>query len=91
MLDFDVILHMDWLFHYHEISDCYANIITLIVLGIPLVLWQGAYNRSLTNIISFMQARQLFAPVCLAYLAYFYDVSSEAPSIDLVPVVHEFL
>lgn len=41
-------------------------------------------------IISFMRAWWLVLSGCLSYLAYVYDVSSEALLIDFVPVVREF-
>ncbi|KAH0645440.1 hypothetical protein KY284_033324 [Solanum tuberosum] len=40
MVDFDVILGMDWLSPYHAISECYAKTVTLAMSGIPTVLWQ---------------------------------------------------
>ena len=37
MVDFDVILGMDWLSSYHAILNCHANTITLAMPGIPIV------------------------------------------------------
>ncbi|KAH0641849.1 hypothetical protein KY290_033468 [Solanum tuberosum] len=90
MVDFDVILGMDWLSPYHAVLDCYAKTVTLAMPGIPPVLWQGAYSHTPTEIISFMRARRLVASRCLAYLAYVRDVSREDTSVDSVPVVREF-
>lgn len=61
------------------------------MLGIPLMLWQGAYNRTLMGIISFVRAQQLVTSTCLAYLAYVLDVSSYAHSIDFVHLLLEFI
>lgn len=91
ILDFDIILGMHWLSPYHIVLDCYAKTITLVVLGIPLVLWQGAYSHTLTDLISFIWARQLDAFKCLACLAYVYDMSSEGSSIDSVLMVRKLL
>ncbi|XP_049378066.1 LOW QUALITY PROTEIN: uncharacterized protein LOC125842802 [Solanum stenotomum] len=90
MVDFDVILGMDWLSPYHAVLDCYAKTVTLAMPGISPVLWQGAYSHTPTGIISFMRARRLVASGCLAYLAYVRDVSREDSSVDSVPVVREF-
>lgn len=38
MLDFDIILGMDWLSLHHEIFDYYAETVTLAIPGIPPVL-----------------------------------------------------
>ncbi|XP_070019487.1 uncharacterized protein [Nicotiana sylvestris] len=35
MVDFDVILGMDWLSPYHEILDCHAKTVTLALLDLP--------------------------------------------------------
>ncbi|WMV14411.1 hypothetical protein MTR67_007796 [Solanum verrucosum] len=42
MVDFDIILGMDWLSSHHVILDCYANTVTLAMLGVPSVEWTGA-------------------------------------------------
>ncbi|KAH0773587.1 hypothetical protein KY290_010724 [Solanum tuberosum] len=90
MVDFDVILGIDWLSPYHAVLDCYAKTVTLAMLGISTLLWQGAYSHTPTWIISFMQARWLVASGCLAYLAYVRDVSRDDSSVDSIPVVREF-
>ena len=40
MIDFDVILSMDWLYYYHAILNCHAKTITLAMPGIPIVEWR---------------------------------------------------
>ncbi|XP_069152883.1 uncharacterized protein [Solanum lycopersicum] len=45
MIDFDVILGMDWLSSYHAILNCYAKTITLSTPGIPLVEWRGSLSH----------------------------------------------
>lgn len=39
MLNFDVVLGIDWLAHYHTVMDCFAKTITLAMPGIPPVMW----------------------------------------------------
>ncbi|KAH0669070.1 hypothetical protein KY289_023563 [Solanum tuberosum] len=90
MVDFDVILGMDWLSPYHAVLDCYIKTVTLAMPSISPVLWQGAHSHTPTWIISFIRARRLVASGCLAYLAYVRDVSREGSSVDSVPVVREF-
>ncbi|XP_070014823.1 uncharacterized protein [Nicotiana sylvestris] len=41
MVDFDVILGMDWLSPYHAILDCHAKTVTLALLGLPNLEWRG--------------------------------------------------
>ena len=54
MIDFDVILGMDWLSPYHVVLDCYAKTVTLSMPGVPSVLWQAAYSHTPTRIIFFI-------------------------------------
>ncbi|XP_075092142.1 uncharacterized protein LOC142172431 [Nicotiana tabacum] len=75
MVDFDVILGMDWLSPYHAILDCHAKTVTLAFQGV----------------ISYVKARHMVEKGCLAYLAYVRDSNAEVPSIDSVPVIREFL
>lgn len=39
MLDFDVILGIDYLFPYHTILDCFSKNVTLTIHSTPLVVW----------------------------------------------------
>ena len=82
MIDFDMILGMDWLSPYHAVLDCYAKTVTLSMPGVPPVLWQAAYSHTPTGIISFIRARRLVSSRCLAYLAHIRDVSREGPLVD---------
>ncbi|XP_069144450.1 uncharacterized protein [Solanum lycopersicum] len=90
MIDFYVILGMDWLSPYNVVLDCYAKTVTLSMPVVPPVLWQASYSHTPTGIISFIQTRLLVASGCLAYLAHIRDVSREGPSLDSVPAVREY-
>lgn len=51
MLDFDMILGMDWLSHYYAVMDYFAKTITLAMPGIHPVVWQGAITHESMGII----------------------------------------
>ena len=70
MIDFNVILGMDWLSSYHAILDCHAKTITLSIPGNPIVEWRGTFSHPSKGVISFLKARQLVQRGCLAYLAH---------------------
>ena len=70
MIDFDVILGMDWLSSYHAILNCHAKTITLAMPGIPIVQWRGFLSHPRKGVISFLKARQLVQRGCLDYLAH---------------------
>ncbi|XP_070013714.1 uncharacterized protein [Nicotiana sylvestris] len=90
MVDFDVILGMDWLSPYHAILDYHAKTVTLALSGLPQLEWRGTPGHSTSRVISYMKARRMVEKVCLGYLAYVCDSSTEVPSMDSVPVLHEF-
>ncbi|XP_069154406.1 uncharacterized protein [Solanum lycopersicum] len=90
MIDFDVILGMDWLSSYHTILNCHAKTITLAMPGIPIVEWRGTLSHPSKGVISFLKARHLVQRGCLAYLAHIRDTSIETPMLESNPVVSEF-
>ncbi|XP_070011001.1 uncharacterized protein [Nicotiana sylvestris] len=89
MVDFDVILGMDWLSLYHAILDCHAKTMTLALPGLPRLEWRGTPSHSSSRVISYMKAPRMVEKGCLAYLAYVRDSSAEVPSMDSIPVVYE--
>ncbi|XP_070010970.1 uncharacterized protein [Nicotiana sylvestris] len=91
MVDFDVILGMDWLSPYHAILDCHTNTVTLSMLGLPQLEWRGTRFHSTSSVISYVKAWHMVNKGCLEYLAYICDPSAEVPSMDSVPVVLEHL
>ncbi|XP_070039887.1 uncharacterized protein [Nicotiana tomentosiformis] len=90
MIDFEVILGMDWLSPYHAILDCYAMTVTLAMPELPILDWKGSSVSSSSQVISFLKGRHLVKKGCLAYLAYVRGTTAESPMIDSVPVVREF-
>ncbi|XP_070040754.1 uncharacterized protein [Nicotiana tomentosiformis] len=90
IVDFNVILGMDWLLPYHTILDCHAKMVTLAMPGLPRIEWKGTPGHSTSKIVSYVKARRMVEKGCLAYLAYIRDPSEEHPYMDSVPVVCEF-
>ncbi|XP_070034688.1 uncharacterized protein [Nicotiana tomentosiformis] len=90
MVDFDVILGMNWLSQYHSILDCHAKIVTFSMPGLPQFEWRGTLGHSTSKVILYVEARRMVEKGCLAYLAYIRDSSAEVPHMDSVMVVREF-
>ncbi|XP_070018179.1 uncharacterized protein [Nicotiana sylvestris] len=42
MIDLEIILGMDWLSPYHTVLDCHAKTVTLAMLGLPRLEWNGS-------------------------------------------------
>ncbi|XP_070017919.1 uncharacterized protein [Nicotiana sylvestris] len=91
MVDFDVILGMDWLSPFHAILDCHAKTVTLALSGLPRLELRGTLGHSTSRVISYIKAWCMVEKGCLDYLAYLVDSTAEVPSMNFVPVVREFL
>ncbi|XP_070030456.1 uncharacterized protein [Nicotiana sylvestris] len=90
MLDFEVILGMDWLSPYHTGLDCHAKTVSLTMPRLTRLEWKGSTVNTFGRVISFLKARHMVEKGCLAYLAYVRDTTAKSLTIDSVPVVREF-
>ncbi|XP_070026264.1 uncharacterized protein [Nicotiana sylvestris] len=90
MVDFDVILGMDWLYPCRAILDYHAKTVTLAMPGVPWIEWRVSIDFVLNRVISFLKAQRIVGKGCLSYLAFVRDVDAVTPSIDSVPVVRDF-
>ncbi|XP_070042943.1 uncharacterized protein [Nicotiana tomentosiformis] len=90
MVDFDVILGMNWLLPYHAILDCHAKTVMLAIPGLPRLKWRGALDYVPSRVISFLKAQQMVEKGCNSYLAFVRDVSADTPTVKSVLVVRDF-
>lgn len=72
------------------VLDCLAKTVTLAMLGVPLVIWQGAVSHESIGIISYICARGLISRGCKSDLTYICDTNVESPLLDYVPIVCMF-
>lgn len=90
MLNFDIILGINWLALHHVVLDCYSKTVTLAMLGMSPIDWKGFVSWVPIGIISYIEAQRLISIGCLAYLSHVWDVTIEATTMELVPIVCEF-
>ncbi|XP_070023193.1 uncharacterized protein [Nicotiana sylvestris] len=90
LIDFEIILGMDWLYSYHAILDCHAKTVTLVMPKLPRLEWKGSPISAPSRIISFMKDQHMVEKGYLSYLAYVQDTTAETPTIDSMHVVWEF-
>ncbi|XP_070013513.1 uncharacterized protein [Nicotiana sylvestris] len=90
MVDFDVILGMDWLSPYHTILYYHAKTVSLALSRLPRLECRETPSHSTNKVVSYMKVRHMVGKGCLAYLAYVCHSSAEVPSMDSVLVVCEF-
>ncbi|XP_075075305.1 uncharacterized protein LOC142162686 [Nicotiana tabacum] len=90
IVDFDIILGMDWLLPHYAILYCHAKTMTLAMLGVLRVEWRGTLDHTPSRVISFLKDQRMVEKGCDAYLAYVRDASIDTHSVDSVPVVQDF-
>ncbi|XP_075089212.1 uncharacterized protein LOC107768811 isoform X1 [Nicotiana tabacum] len=90
MVDFDIILGMDWLSPHYAILDCHAKTVMLAMPSVSRVEWRGTLDHIPSRVISFLKAQRMVGKRCDVYLAYVRDVSIDTPSVDSVLVVRDF-
>ncbi|GJV26810.1 putative reverse transcriptase domain-containing protein [Tanacetum coccineum] len=90
MLDFDVILGMDWLASHRATIDCYARTVIFGNVCQPEFVYHGSSPLKSVKLISAMKAGTLISHGCQGFLASVMDTSLESPNIENLSVVPEF-
>ncbi|XP_070002002.1 uncharacterized protein [Nicotiana sylvestris] len=90
MIDFDMLMGMDWLSSCYAIVDCHAKIVKFEIPNEPSFILRGSQVSETCKIVSFMKAQRLLKKGCLGLLAIVNDTRKETVSIENVPVVREF-
>ncbi|KAE8657890.1 Detected protein of unknown function [Hibiscus syriacus] len=88
--EFEVILGMDWLFHYYGNVDCRLKKVTLkSPEGIEVNVISEMSNP-LANVISVMSAKKLLLQGCQGFLANLMDSRAREKRLEEIPIVREF-
>ncbi|XP_070019743.1 uncharacterized protein [Nicotiana sylvestris] len=90
MIDFDMLMGIDWLSSCYAIVDCHADIVKFEIPNEPNFILRGSQVSETCKIVSFMKAQRLLKKGCLGLLAIVNDTRKETVSIKNVPVVREF-
>ncbi|XP_075087713.1 uncharacterized protein LOC142169710 [Nicotiana tabacum] len=90
MVDFNVIMGMDWLSSCYAILDCRAKLIRFQFPNEEVLEWKGISASLVGKFISYLKAQRMIAKGCLAYLAHIINPESDPPALQSVPVVREF-
>ncbi|KAI5335840.1 hypothetical protein L3X38_025974 [Prunus dulcis] len=73
LVDFDIILRMDWLEKHHASADCFQKEVVLRSPGQPEVTFRGERKVFPSCLISAITARRLLKKGCVGYLAHIID------------------
>ncbi|KAA0046287.1 ty3-gypsy retrotransposon protein [Cucumis melo var. makuwa] len=91
MLDFDVILGMDWLAANHASIDCSRKEITFNPPSMASFKFKGEGSRSLPQVISAIRASKLLSQGTWGILASVVDTREDDVSLSSEPVVRDYL
>ena len=90
MVDFDVILGINWLHSCYSLMDCRTKIFHFQFPDGPILEWKGSILAPMGRFISYLKARKMISKGYLYHLVRVKDSSFETPTLELVPVVCEF-
>ncbi|KAL0412035.1 UNVERIFIED_CONTAM: hypothetical protein Slati_3793200 [Sesamum latifolium] len=90
LIEFDVILGMDWLASNHALVDCQTKEVVVEVNGQMKTVIVGERKVIPNCLISAVTAFNLIKEGCEAYLASVYDTTKVSPGVLVVLVVREF-
>ena len=90
IMEFDVILGMDFLSTYRARIDCLRKEVTF---GLPTgekIKFYGEKRAVQCRVISSLKARVLLSKGCEGFIAHVVDSSQSNPSVEDIPVVRDF-
>ena len=90
MVDFDVILGMDWLASCHATLDCDNKVVKFDMPGESAFAFQGDRNWSSSNLISAITAHKMLRKGCHGYLAMVKDIDMSTVKLENIPVACEY-
>ncbi|XP_070032960.1 uncharacterized protein [Nicotiana tomentosiformis] len=90
MVNFDVIMGMDWLYSCFAKLNCLTRIVRFEFPNEPVIEWKGDDMVPNGRFISYLKATKMINKGCIYHLVRVTDTGAEAPTLEFVPVVNEF-
>ncbi|XP_070053995.1 uncharacterized protein [Nicotiana tomentosiformis] len=91
MVDFDVIMGIDWLYSCFAKLDCQTRTVRLEFPNESVIEWKGDAVVPKGRFISYLKSTKIINKGCIYHLVRVTDTDVEAPTLESVPVVNEFL
>ena len=90
IVDFDVILGMDWLHYNHAKLDCYEKVVTFHRSGLPVVTFFGERNGLRQGVLFAVRAKRPLRKECQGYLAHVVLNEDTSARVEDVRVARHF-
>ncbi|XP_019258898.1 PREDICTED: uncharacterized protein LOC109237094 [Nicotiana attenuata] len=90
MLDFDVIMGMDWLESCYAKVGCRTKIVCFEFPGEPVLEWKGDAVTPRGRFISYLKARKMISKGYIYHLVRVKDADAQIPTLQSVPIANEF-
>ncbi|XP_040998156.1 uncharacterized protein LOC121244199 [Juglans microcarpa x Juglans regia] len=90
LLEFEIILGMDWLYQYFASINCRSRIVSFQLPGDKYLEFAGSKIKAKPAVISAIQASRDLANGADAYLVHVVSALSERKSVADIPIVMEF-
>ncbi|XP_070057116.1 uncharacterized protein [Nicotiana tomentosiformis] len=90
MVDFDVIMGMDWLYLCFAKLDCRTRTVRFEFPSESVIEWKRDNVASKGRFISYLKATKMINKGCIYHMVRVSDTDAEAPTLEFVLVVNEF-
>ncbi|XP_070029791.1 uncharacterized protein [Nicotiana sylvestris] len=90
MLDFDVIMDMDWLESCYAKVGCRTKIVSFEFPGELVLEWKGDVVAPRGRFISYIKARKMISKGYIYHVVRVKDTDAQIPTLQSVPIVNEF-
>ena len=91
MVEFDVIMGMDWLASFYATVDCRTKRVHFHFPNEAVLEWVGNVPAPRAKFISYFKARKMMSKGYICHLVRVRDVGAEPPTLQSVSVVNEFI
>nr|XP_009765345.1 PREDICTED: uncharacterized protein LOC104216908 [Nicotiana sylvestris] len=90
MVDFDVIMGMDWLESCYATVGCRTKIVSFEFPSKPVLEWKGDVVTPRGMFISYLKAKKIISKGYTYHLVRVKDADAQIPTVQSVPIVNEF-
>ena len=90
MVDFDVIMGMDWLASCYATVDCRTKMLHFHFPKEVVLEWKGNIGTPKGKFISYLKARKMMSKGYICHLVRVKYIDVEPPTLPSIPVVNEF-